>query len=256
MQWKNILLSFLVSVLTFSSFSQKRDSTGSVLHLNGAVTVTHKGISFIPSFSLGKPAAIFDLSLGKGKIFFEPQMRFSLKGKPWSFLFWGRYKLVTNNKFKMNLGLHLGMNFRNEVLVVNGLPSSGMVARRYLAGELAPNYFISKKVSIGSYYLYSRGLDKGTTKNNHFVTINSSISDIRLGGQFRARVVPQVYYLALDARDGLFVTSTFNLEKKNFPLSFQSILNKSIETDIAGSEKFLWNISLIYSFGKNYVPHK
>jgi len=38
-------------------------------------------------FTLGKPAAIFDLSVGNERLAFEPQFRFSLEGKPWSFIF-------------------------------------------------------------------------------------------------------------------------------------------------------------------------
>jgi hypothetical protein len=251
---KNIVLLSICLLLAHLSFSQQADSIKRSLQLKGAVTVTNKGISFVPTFTLGKPAAIFNLSLGKRKLFFEPELRFSLKGKPWSFLFWGRYKLLTTGKFQMNVGSHLGLNYRYDSISDNGtVTTTGLVVRRYLAGELAPNYYISKNVSVGGYYMYSRGLDKGTIKNTHFVTINSNISNIRLGDQFYARIAPQLYYLALDARDGLFITSSFNLAKKNFPLSFQSIINKSLDTDIAGSTEFLWNVSLIYSFSKKYV---
>lgn len=252
---KNTVLLSISLLLAHLAFSQAVDSIKKEFHLKGAVTVTNKGISFVPTFTLGKPAAIFNLSMGKRKLFFEPELRFSLKGKPWSYLFWVRYKLKTSGKFQINTGAHLGLNYRNESILVNGTISTGLVVRRYLAGELAPNYFISKKISIGGYYLYSRGIDKGTTKNTHFVTLNSNISNIKLGNQFYTRIVPQLYYLALDARDGLFITSSFTLAKKNFPISFQSIINKSLDTDIAGSTKFLWNISLIYSFSKNYVQH-
>ena len=82
---KNISLFVLLS-LTYVSFSQKNDSTNVPGHFGGAVTVTNNGISFIPNFSLGKPAAIFDLSIGR-RLSFEPQFRFALEGKPWSFLF-------------------------------------------------------------------------------------------------------------------------------------------------------------------------
>jgi hypothetical protein len=54
--------------------------------VSGAVSVTNKGISLIPSFTLGRPAAIFDLAVRKGDLGFEPQFRFGLDGKPWSFL--------------------------------------------------------------------------------------------------------------------------------------------------------------------------
>ena len=247
---KAIVLFSVCFLLCQLSFSQKADSVRKSLQLKGAVTVTNKGISFVPTFTLGKPAAIFNLSLGKRKLFFEPEIRFSLKGKLWSSLFWVRYKLKAAGRFQMTVGSHLGLNYRNDSLL--NAPTTGLVVRRYLASELAPNYFISKNVSIGGYYMYSRGLDNGTIKNTHFVTLNSNISDIKLSDKFYARINPAVYYLALDARDGLFITSSFNLYKKDFPISFQSIINKSLDTDIAGSTKFLWNVSLVYSFNKKY----
>ena len=41
----------------------------------GTASVTHNGISLVPSFSLGEPAAIFDVKMTKGKFSFEPDMR-------------------------------------------------------------------------------------------------------------------------------------------------------------------------------------
>jgi len=240
-------------MLTQYSFSQKADSAKNVFHFKSAVTVTNKGISLVPTFTLGKPAAIFDLSMGKKKLFFEPQLKFSLKGKPWSFLFWWRYKLVTTDKFQINAGTHLGLNFRTDSFSVNGTPSAGTVVRRYLAGELAPNYFISKNVSVGFYYLYSRGLDHGTIRKGHFLTINTNFSNIKLGDKFFARFIPQLYYLYQDGKDGFYFTSSLTLIKRNFPISFQSTTNKIIQTNVPGSQDFLLNFSLIYSFNKNYV---
>ena len=89
---KMALLFFVLLYLTPFSFSQKADSTKGIGHFSGAVSVTNNGISFVPTFSLDKPAAIFNLSMGKNRFSFEPDLRFSLAGKPWSFLFWGRYK--------------------------------------------------------------------------------------------------------------------------------------------------------------------
>jgi hypothetical protein len=255
MQKKTALLVFVLIMLTHLSFSQKTDSTKNIFHFKGAVTVTNKGISFIPTFSLGKPAAIFDLSMGKRKLFFEPQLRFSLEGKPWSFLFWWRYKLVTDKKFALTLGAHPAMNFKTESFTVNGVPKTGIVARRYLAGELTSNYFISKNISVGMYYLYSRGIDNGTVRNTHFLTLNSNFSNIKLGEQFFARFTPQVYYLRQDGKDGFYITSMITLAKKNFPFTIQSIMNKTIQSDVPGSRDFLWNASLIYSFNKTYVKH-
>lgn len=78
---KALLLTLLIN-LSFIAFSQTSEITKMFSHFNGAITATNNGISFIPTFSLGKPAVIFDLSVGK-RLSFDPQFRFALEGKPW-----------------------------------------------------------------------------------------------------------------------------------------------------------------------------
>lgn len=239
--------------LTYFSFSQKTDSTKSISYFSGAVSVTNNGISIVPSFSLEKPAAIFNLATGKKRFSFEPDIRFSLAGKPWSMLFWGRYKLVTTDKFQMNVGSHLGLNFKTSPQLINGDTSTTTVTRRYLAGELFPRVSLTKNVSVGIYYLYSHGLDAGTIGNTHFITFNTNFSHIRITDQFFIKINPQLYYLKLDEQDGFYFTSSFTVAKKNFPLSVSAIINKKINSNITGSKNFLWNTSLVYSFDKKYV---
>jgi hypothetical protein len=253
MQKNTVLLVFVLLMLAHLSFSQKTDSTKSIRYFSGAVGVTNNGISIVPSFSLDKPAVQFNLSLGKNRFSFEPDIRFSLAGKPWSMLFWGRYKLVTNDKFKMNTGVHLGLNFRTSVLPISGDSSETTVTRRYLAGDLAPNYFLTKNISVGIYYLYSHGLDAGTIGNTHFITFNTNFSNIKITDQFFIKINPQLYYLKLDAQDGFYFTSSFTVAKKNFPLSVSAIINKEINSNITGSKNLIWNASLVYSFNKKYV---
>jgi len=180
-------------------------------------------------------------------------MRFTLEGKPWSFLFWSRYRIKAD-RFLVTLGIHPALNFRTQISHTDS--SEMIVTRRFLAGELAPNYSISNNVRVGIYYLYSRGFDTGTPDNTHFVTINAGFRNIRLGNQLLAQVIPQFYYLKQDALDGFYFTSTFSLAKKNFPLFSQSIINKEIESEITGTRSFVWNVSLIYSFNKRYVQQK
>jgi len=74
MQKKSGLLLVVFLLLAHFSFSQNTDSIKVVSHFGGAVTVTNNGISFVPTFSLGKPAVIFDLSMGR-RLSFEPQFR-------------------------------------------------------------------------------------------------------------------------------------------------------------------------------------
>lgn len=249
---------FLIIVLVSTSlacFSQTGDSSKVIHHFSGSASVTNNGISLVPSFSLGRPATILLLSLGKELFSIDPDIRFALDGKPWTFLFWARYKLATKGPFRLHTGAHLGMNFRTSTLLLNGAPTETTVVRRYLAGELAPSYMVAKNISIGTYYLYSRGIDAGAVKNTHFITLNANFSRIPVSQQFYLRVNPQVFYLRQDGKSGQYFTSVFTLAKNNFPLSFSTIINKAIRTNIP-SKDFIWSLNLAYSFNRNYVPRQ
>jgi hypothetical protein len=58
--------------LNFSgeAFAQISDSAKVPFRFAGGVSVTNKGISTVPNLTLGKPAAIFDISAGRGKLSF------------------------------------------------------------------------------------------------------------------------------------------------------------------------------------------
>jgi hypothetical protein len=248
---QSVLLLILLN-LSYSSFSQNYDSTKITGHFGGAVTVTNNGISFIPSFSLGKPAAIFDLSLGKKRLSFEPQFRFALTGKPWSFFFWWRYKLIKTNKVAIMLGAHPAYSFRTITTTTDGVSEEIIKVQRYVAGELSPNYFLVKNVSVGMYYLYSHGIEKDAIQNTHFLTVNCKFYNTRLTKQFYMKFIPQVYYLKMDSQDGFYFTSALTLANRKTPLSVSAVINKIIKTNITASQNFVWNVSIIYSFNKNY----
>ena len=241
--------------LNYCSFSQKTDSTKVPFHFGGAVTVTNKGISIIPNLTLGKPAAIFDLSMGKGKLSFEPQFRFALEGKPWSFLFWGRYELLNTDKFLVKIGAHPAIAFRPTTYLNTNDSSSHEILRavRYLAGELAPSYFLTKSISAGMYYLYSRGIEQDINRNTHYLALRLGFSNIKFSNQISMRFNPQIYYLNIDKSDGFYVNATLTLAMRNFPLTISSLINQTIQTEIPVGEDFIWNVSLIYSFNKKYV---
>jgi hypothetical protein len=236
-----------------SAFSQNTDGTIAVSHFGGSVTVTSKGISMVPNLSLGKPAVFFDLSMGKRRLSFEPSLRFALEGKPWSFLFWWRYKLINTDKFQFNIGAHPALSFKTYSFLIDGVSEDHMVVRRYLAGELAPGYLMSKNTSIGMYALYSRGIEKELTKNNTMISARVSFSNIRLSDQFYMKLNPQIYYLNMDNIDGFYFNSTLTFARTNSPVSVSAMINQPIKTNIVAGNEFLWNLSLIYSFNKEYV---
>jgi hypothetical protein len=235
---------------------QQKDSINQQLHLHTAFTVTNNGISLIPTFSLGKPALITDLSIGKRKIFFEPQLRFALDGNPWSFIFWWRYKAIRTRKASLTIGAHPALNFRSLRFTENGVEKKGMTVRRYVAGELTPEWKVSKKMTAGLYFLYSKGIDKDAVQQTHFITVNATFSSVRLIEKITARISPQVFYLYQDHHHGYYCNAAVTLSRPGFPVSLQTILNKSIRSNIPGSKQFVWNISLITSFAKNYVTQK
>jgi hypothetical protein len=128
-----------------------------------------------------------------------------------------------------------------------------MVVRRYLAGELAPSYFLNKDISIGMYYLYSRGIEEELTRNNTMISVRGSFSNIRLSDQFYMRFNPQVYYLNMDNIDGFYINSTLTFARRNIPVSVSAMINQPVKTNIAAGNEFLWNVSLIYTFNKEYI---
>ena len=247
------LLAF--GLLTQASFAQKADSLPVIRHFSGSISANNNGISIVPSFSLGKPAAIFMLSMGKKRWSFDPDLRFSLAGKPWSFLFWGRYKVIPKGRFKLTAGTHLGLNYKTSVLPINGDTSETTIERRYLAGELFPRYQLTKHLNIGIYYLYSHGLDAGTIGNTHFLTLNTIITNLKLTKKIYLNINPQCYYLKLDTHAGFYFTSSVTLTKRNFPLAISAIVNQRLSGDIAGDE-FVWNVGLIYAFHKEYLVRR
>jgi hypothetical protein len=250
--YKFLLLSCFLFITTVKAFPQEASAVNSG-HFGGSITATSNGISFIPYISLGKPAVIFDMFIGKKKLSFEPQFRFASDGKPWAFVFWWRYKLLNTGKFQVNIAGHPSVVFKTIPVPDNNGYLNINAAHQYLAGEISPNYYIFKNVSVGVYYFYSRGLDRQITRNTNMFAFRTAFSNIRLSEEYYLRFNPQVYYLSLDDRNGFYFSESVSLLKKNFPLSLSSLINTSIRTDIPAKKYFLWNISLIYSFNQEYV---
>ena len=235
--------------------SEHKDSSLKEYHFSGTINATNNGMSFIPTFSLGKPATILSLSFGDKRLTMDPEFRFSLDGKPWSFLFWMRYKLINKGKFRLNIGGHPSFTFKTISAVVNGNTINLIQVQRFLASEIVPNYIISKNVSVGAYYLYSRGLDVNQTLNTNFVTLNANISNINLPYDFTLKIVPQFYYLKMDRNDGYYFSSTITVANKKSPFTLSTLNNKVINTNIINSKNFDWNITLAYTFNHKVYKH-
>jgi hypothetical protein len=204
-------------------------------------------MSTIPSFTLGKPAAIFDVSIARRGLSFEPQFKFGLDGKPWAFTFWGRYRLFDGEKLHVSVGGHPALSFRTIPVTDGGTTRDVIVARRYLAGELAPSYSLTPNLSVGPYYLYSHGMQSDGGRNTHFVSARATLTNIGLTDQLFLRLAPQVYYLRSDDTDGVYLNSALTLASRGLPVSISTSANKPIRTSVLGGEEFIWNLNLHYA---------
>jgi hypothetical protein len=234
--------------------AQKSDSTTiKINNFGGAVTIQSKGISTIPNLTLGKPAAIFDMKVGR-KLTFEPQFRFALDGKPWAMVFWWRYYASFTNKFKVTLHTNYSFSYKQlPYFTPSGTSQDVIRTTRYLVGAIAPNYQFNKYIGVGAYLFYNWGIEKYITRNTYMVSIRPSFSNIPVTKNITARLGPEVYYLKMDDKDGVYLNGTFSISKKNFPLSVSALINKPLRTNIIAEYDFLWNVGLIYAFNKQYT---
>jgi hypothetical protein len=214
---------------------------------SGAVTITNKGISLIPALTLGKPAAIFDVAITDGALSFEPQFRFGLDGKPWSFIFWGRYRPLREGRFRLTIGAHPALSFKTITDSIGGAQRSTIVTRRYFAGDVYPSFLVAPNVSVGPYYFYAHGLDPEAFQHTHFVGARAALTNLPISGQFFIQFTPQLYYLWMDRQDGVYVTGVLTLANRKLPFAVSSLVNSPLQSSIAGGQTFLWNVSLIYN---------
>lgn len=182
-------------------------------------------------------------------------IRFGMDGKPWTFVFWWRYKLVQSKKFNLSLGAHPSVVFRDISVVDNGLSKNYLSAQRYFAWEASPIYTINKNSSVGVYYLGSKGLTKDIVQNTAFWAVRSVITNLTVLKGYSLSLIPQIYYLKMDDKAGTYVNATLNLYKKNFPISLNAIASKAIKTKIAGKD-YLWSVGLVYNINSKYLKTK
>ena len=243
------LLLLLISVTTFS---QKTDSTTVPINFGGFVTLTNKGISSIPNLTLGKPAAIVFMSVGN-RFRFEPEFRFALDGKPWMFIFWWRYDMLKTDKFLFKVRANPTVVFKTISVTNNNVTDDIIRTSRTLTGDLTASYFATKNISLSTYYMYVYGVEKDAIKNTHYLALRTTFSNIKLTEQFFMGINPSIYYLKMAENDGFYSNLTMTLAKRNFPISFSTLINKTIHTQIPIGEDFLWNVSLIYTFNGKYA---
>jgi len=249
-----LIITFLIICLPYTVSSQKNDSTiARIYNFGGAVTIQSKGISTIPNLTLGKPAAVFDLKVGR-KLTFEPQFRFALEGKPWAMVFWWKYNAQISNKLRIIFTTNYSLSYKAMTYYTSTGTSQEIIrTTRYLAGGLEPNYQVNKYLGIGVYLFYTYGIEEFITRNTYMVSFRPGISNIPVAKNTTARITPEVYYLKMDDNEGVYLNARLSISNRNFPVSLSALVNKPLESNIPSEYDFLWHVALTYSFGGNYI---
>jgi len=229
-------------------------TTAKINNFTAIVTLQSKGISTIPNLTLGKPAIVFDMKLGR-KLTFEPQFRFALEDvKPWAIVFWSRYYGVINDKFKITYHANYSLSYKNITSYSStGSPQELIRTTRYLAGALSPNYQVNKYIGIGAYLFYTKGLESFITQDTYMFSFRPAFSNIPIAKNVVASVVPEIYSLIMDKNNGVFFNSRFLISKKNCPLALSGLINKPLKSTIPSEYDFLWNVGISYTLNKKYV---
>ena len=246
-----LLLLFTLSPVLIA---QENDSTiAKINSFTGAVTIQSKGISTIPNLTLGEPAAVFDMKLGR-KLAFEPQFRFSLEGKPWAVVFWWRYYGSISDKFKVTLHANHSLSYKSITYFTSSGTSQEIIrTTRYLVGAMAPSYQINKYIGVGLYLTYNHGIEKFIARNTYMVSLRPSFSNIPITKNIVGRIGPEIYYLKMDDKDGVYFNGTLLISKKNCPISVSALINYALKSNIPSEYDILWNVGVSYTFNKKFT---
>ncbi|MFN8430871.1 MAG: hypothetical protein U0V04_12910 [Spirosomataceae bacterium] len=239
---------FLFQILIFSQigFSQKTDTTKAKIQLksSSAILLSTNGVSPFPNILYGKPTINLALSIGKKGLFFEPDLRWGLNGKPWMYVYWLRYKLKKSEKFGINIGVHTAYNIKPCSCIIEGKDENRYIARRNIAYEFVPSIYISDRLLFSFQYLQTKGLDKNYgTQMSRFLSFQPKFPKISLSKSLFIAYFPQLYHLKIDNSKGFYFSQMLSLNRKNFPINVSSVLTKTIKSTIPGNS-FNWNASI------------
>ena len=249
---KTILIGISLLLILNKLNAADIDTTAKPLNINGSIGLTNNGISIIPTFSLNAPAALFNFSIGKNRLSFDPDVRLTLDGRKGGMLFWFRYKFIQDKKFKLSAGIHPACNFALRTITENGKSWQITQARRFIAWEINPTIIVSKHLSFTPYVLHGMGLQKDGPLSTYFLAFNTNISNLALGNHVKFSWTPQFYYLFMDGQKGLYMANNFRFSHNKLPFSVSSVMNKELKSNITGSKNFAWNIIFSYSFGHQF----
>jgi hypothetical protein len=83
------------------------------------------------------------------------------------------------------------------------------------------------------------------------LSLRGDFNDLPLTNKYFLRFNPQVYYLRIADKDGVYAAGSLAIARRNFPFSLSVMVNKVVKSSIEVSE-FEWNVGLTYGFGQKF----
>ncbi len=249
---KNKIFWLIFSLIIFSNIakSQEKDS----LHLpeplkaTANININNNGISLFPNLSFGKPATVINLSVGKKGLFFEPELRWGLNGKPWSYIFWLRVRPKRTTHFGYHFGAHPSYIIRESTITINGIDEKRYISQRYFAVEVVPVWYKSSKFAMAFHVLASKSLDPNYgIQRSKYISLQPRWPHISLSKKYYLSFFPQVFHLILDDKSGNYYSHLVSFNKNNSPIGLTSVFTYKINSTIPG-DNVVWNVGLNIKF--------
>jgi hypothetical protein len=235
-----------------SAAAQAGGPSDNPLTVTGSFSATNNGFSFIPAFTLGRPAGIFYLSLERNGFSFNTDVRYALEGRPWSISFISRKRVYRAGRAEVSVGLYYpGLSF-TEARDADDPGSVRVQVEQSVSPEVNLSLRATPILSVGTNYMYYRGIGAGSLRNGHYVAAWTNLGGVDLGRRLRLSASGQLFYLDLDGTGGYYGAANVVLSKQEFPVSLSSMMSKTLDSQIP-SQDFNWNVSVTYRFSASFV---
>lgn len=209
----------------------------------GNITVTNNGISPIPAFALGEPALMVRLSAYKKQFSYDPNMAWSLNGRPWYINNWLHYKFIDKPKFEFRSGINANLYFSpctTAEVNITKVQRLGMF-------ELAVTYEPSSKGSVGLLFWYSKGFDRGTL-SGHLIDL-FAIRSFTIGDKLLFNIMSQFFYMDNTGKmDGLLISGKFILSYTKTHISLFTQETQALLSNMEPFPGFTWNVGVSWSY--------
>jgi hypothetical protein len=229
--------------------SENADSTKSKLKAAATFSLNSNGISSVPAFSLGKPAFMASVSVGKGWFSYDPTLGYALDGHPWFIDNWFHVKFVNRPVFELRAGMNIS-SYCGKYTVPEG---DFLRVERYFTYELAGIFRFGKNTSLLAQYWNDRGQEDWSLKG-HFLSATVEKTDMALGKHILCTAAIQLFYIDYDRNDntndnndGLFVAPRVAFSVRNFPVSIFSQVVQAIVSNTEPFPGFNINVGIAYT---------